>query len=67
VGIIFNYVKKKSNYSCVKFLLSVLWFIKRFVNAREAKLIDLRVKGEELKAKYQKALAELYFVAGTTL
>jgi hypothetical protein len=32
--IIFNYIKKKSNYSCVKFLLSVLWFIKRFVNAR---------------------------------
>ncbi|AQG82464.1 hypothetical protein AWR27_12280 [Spirosoma montaniterrae] len=35
------------------------------VNARETKLIDLRVKGEELKTKYQKALAELYFVAGT--
>lgn len=37
------------------------------VNARETKLIDLRLKGEELKTKYQKALAELYFVAGTTL
>ena len=37
------------------------------VNARETKLIDLRVKGEELKTKYQKAIAELYFVAGTTL
>lgn len=35
------------------------------VNARETKLIDLRVKGEELKTKYQKAVAELYFVAGT--
>ncbi len=37
------------------------------VNARETKLIDLRVKGEELKTKYQKAVAELYFVAGTFL
>jgi outer membrane protein len=37
------------------------------VNARETKLIDLQVKGEELKTKYQKAIAELYFVAGTTL
>ena len=36
------------------------------VNARETKLIDLRVKGAELKTKYQKAVAELYFVAGTT-
>lgn len=35
------------------------------INARETKLIDLRVKGEELKTKYQKAVAELYFVAGT--
>lgn len=35
------------------------------VNARETKLIDLQVKGEELKTKYQKAVAELYFVAGT--
>ena len=37
------------------------------VNARETKLIDLRIKGEELKTKYQKALAELYFSAGTSL
>ena len=36
------------------------------INARETKLIDLQVKGEELKTKYQKALAELYYVAGTT-
>jgi len=36
------------------------------VNSRETKQIDLRVKGEELKTKYQKAIAELYFVAGTT-
>ena len=36
------------------------------VNSRETKLIDLRLKGEELKSKYQKAVAELYFVAGTT-
>jgi outer membrane protein TolC len=36
------------------------------INARETKLIDLRVKGEELKTKYQKAVAELYFVAGTS-
>ncbi|WP_018619707.1 TolC family protein [Spirosoma luteum] len=37
------------------------------VNSRETKLIDLRLKGEELKTKYQKALAELYFAAGTSL
>ncbi|WP_338876858.1 TolC family protein [Spirosoma sp. SC4-14] len=36
------------------------------VNSRETKLIDLRVKGEELKTKYQKAIAELYYVAGTS-
>ncbi|WP_420150435.1 TolC family protein [Spirosoma sp.] len=36
------------------------------VNSRETKLIDLRLKGEELKTKYQKAIAELYFVAGTS-
>lgn len=35
------------------------------VNARETKLIDMRLKGEELKSKYQQAVAELYFVAGT--
>ncbi|GAB3783813.1 TolC family protein [Spirosoma horti] len=37
------------------------------VNARESKLIELRVKGEELKTKYQKAIAELYYVAGSSL
>lgn len=37
------------------------------VNSRETKLIELRVKGEELKSKYQKAVAELYFAAGGTL
>ncbi len=37
------------------------------VNARETKLIDLRLKGEELKTKLQKAIAELYYVAGTTV
>ncbi|MBC8153894.1 MAG: TolC family protein [Bacteroidetes bacterium] len=36
------------------------------VNTRETKLIELRVKGEELKANYQKAVAELYFAAGTS-
>lgn len=36
------------------------------VNSRETKLIDLRIKGEELKTKYQKAIAELYYVAGTS-
>lgn len=36
------------------------------VNSRETKLIDLRLKGEELKTKYQKAIAELHYVAGTT-
>ena len=35
------------------------------VNARESKLIDLRIKGEELKTKFKKAVAELYYVAGT--
>jgi len=35
------------------------------VNARETKLIDLRIKGEELKTKFKKAVAELYYVAGT--
>jgi outer membrane protein len=36
------------------------------VNTRETKLIDLRLKGEELRAKARKAIAELYFAAGTT-
>jgi outer membrane protein len=35
------------------------------VNSRETKLIDLRIKGEELRAKYQQAIAELYYVTGT--
>lgn len=34
------------------------------VNSRETKLIDLQIKAEELNAKYQKAIAELYYVAG---
>jgi outer membrane protein len=37
------------------------------VNTRESKLIDLRIKREELRAKYQKAIAELYFTAGTVM
>lgn len=35
------------------------------VNARESKLIDLGVKLEELRSKYQKAVATLWYVAGT--
>lgn len=35
------------------------------VNSRESKLIDLGVKLEELRTKYQKALANLWYVAGT--
>lgn len=35
------------------------------INSRETKLIDLRVKLESLRAKYQKALATLWYVAGT--
>lgn len=34
------------------------------VNARESKLIDLGVKLEELRTKYQKAIASLWYVAG---
>ncbi|PRY47362.1 outer membrane protein TolC [Spirosoma oryzae] len=37
------------------------------INSRESKLIDLRIKGEELKAKYQKAVAQLYYAAGGAL
>ncbi|GAB3769441.1 TolC family protein [Spirosoma horti] len=37
------------------------------VNSRETKLIDLRVKGEYLKATYQKTIARLYYVAGSTV
>ncbi|XWW48433.1 TolC family protein [Fibrella sp. USSR17] len=36
------------------------------VNSRESKLIDLGVKLEELRTKYQKAIANLWYVAGTT-
>ncbi len=36
------------------------------VNAREAKRIDLSLKLEELRTKYQKALATLYYKAGTS-
>ena len=35
------------------------------INARETKLIDLRVKQESLRASYEKARAELYYYAGT--
>ena len=35
------------------------------INARETKLIDMRIKLEELRSKYQKAVAELYYIAGT--
>ena len=35
------------------------------VNARESKLIDLGLKLEELRTKYQKALASLWYAAGT--
>ncbi|MCY7357962.1 MAG: TolC family protein [Rudanella sp.] len=34
------------------------------VNTRETKLIDMRLKLEELRSKYQKAVAELYYAAG---
>ncbi len=34
------------------------------VNTRETKLIDMRIKREELRSKYQKAVAELYYAAG---
>ncbi|GAB3273725.1 TolC family protein [Larkinella harenae] len=37
------------------------------INTRETKLIDLQVKWEEMKTKYQKAVADLYYRAGTTL
>lgn len=35
------------------------------INARETKLIDLRIKQESLRASYEKAVAELYYYAGT--
>ncbi|TAE29651.1 MAG: TolC family protein [Cytophagales bacterium] len=34
------------------------------VNTRETKLIDMQLKLEELRSKYQKAVAELYYAAG---
>lgn len=36
------------------------------INARETKLIDLRIKQESLRASYEKSRAELYYYAGTT-
>ncbi|WP_266365033.1 TolC family protein [Tellurirhabdus rosea] len=36
------------------------------VNSRETKLIDMQVKLEELKSKYQKAVAGLYYASGST-
>ncbi|MCA8829146.1 TolC family protein [Hymenobacter pini] len=35
------------------------------INARETKLIDLRLKQESMRASYEKTLAELYYYAGT--
>ncbi len=35
------------------------------INARETKLIDLRLKQESMRASYEKSLAELYYYAGT--
>lgn len=35
------------------------------INARESKLIELRIKQESLRASYEKARAELYYYAGT--
>jgi outer membrane protein TolC len=35
------------------------------INARESKLIDLRIKQESLRANYEKSRAELYYYAGT--
>jgi len=35
------------------------------INARETKLIDLRIKQESLRAGYEKSRAELYYYAGT--
>ncbi|MBU6119834.1 TolC family protein [Hymenobacter siberiensis] len=34
------------------------------INARETKLIDLRIKQESLRASYEKSRAELYYYAG---
>jgi outer membrane protein TolC len=35
------------------------------INARESKLIELRIKQESMRASYEKARAELYYYAGT--
>ncbi|GAB3878267.1 TolC family protein [Hymenobacter segetis] len=35
------------------------------INARETKLIDLRIKQESLRSGYEKSRAELYYYAGT--
>jgi outer membrane protein len=35
------------------------------VNSRESKLIDLQIKLEELRTKHQKAIAALWYAAGT--
>ncbi|MBW3129507.1 TolC family protein [Hymenobacter profundi] len=35
------------------------------INARESKLIELRLKQESMRANYEKSLAELYYYAGT--
>ena len=35
------------------------------INARESKLIDLRIKQESLRANYEKSRAELYYYAGS--
>jgi outer membrane protein TolC len=35
------------------------------INARETKLIELRIKQESLRASYEKSRAELYYYAGT--
>ncbi len=37
------------------------------INSREAKLIDMRMKREDLISSYNKTLAELYYQAGTRL
>lgn len=36
------------------------------INSRETKLIDMRLKMAELVSDYQKAVAELYYMAGTS-
>ena len=36
------------------------------INSRETKLIDMRLKMAELISSYEKTVAELYYVAGTS-